>query len=310
MALQGKFPHDVELVTLIQSFYLDKKTGVLYLTKEKDEAAIGFEEGYVVASYIIRKGEFETLARYLVLSGRVQEDIIKEAERESQKRNLGIEEVLLEDGIITREELEKIIIFKIEEVIDEILTWKEGSFYFVPEDRIYKFSKIKVKVDPQYLLMEAMRRQGELLKMRKKIRSEDLIPFPKDIPEIDIELSKEEIKVLELVDGEKNIREIAERSGIGRFKTFEAIYHLLEMGWIDLKEKEKFITVKKEEIYFPELKFYEKKRFLYMVSGVILAFFLFFSFYFGLFFKNIKTLTFIPNIFDEEKKVAEFLWKK
>ncbi|MEO0231357.1 MAG: DUF4388 domain-containing protein [candidate division WOR-3 bacterium] len=310
MALQGKFPHDVELVTLIQSIYFDKKTGVLYLTKEKDEAAIGFEEGYVVASYIIRKGEFETLPRYLVLSGRVREDIIKEAEKESQKRNLGVDEILLGDGIITREELEKIIIFKIEEVIDEILTWKEGNFYFVPEDRIYKFSKIKVKIDPQYLLMEAMRRQGELLKMRKRIPSENLIPFPKDIPEIDIELSKEEIKVLELVDGEKNINEIAERSGIGRFKTFEALYHLLEMGWIDLREKEKLIPLKKEEIHFPELKFYEKKRFLYIVGGIILAFFLFFSFYFGLFFKNIKTLKFIPDIFDEEKKVAEFLWKR
>ncbi|MEO0276384.1 MAG: DUF4388 domain-containing protein [candidate division WOR-3 bacterium] len=310
MALQGKFPYDVELVTLIQSISFDKKTGVLYLTKEKDEAAIGFEEGYVVASYIIRKGEFETLPRYLVLSGRVGEDIIKEAEKESQKRNLGIEEILLEEGVITRDELEKIIIFKIEEVIDEILTWKEGNFYFVPEDRIYKFSKIKVKVDPQYLIMEGIRRQGELLKMKKKIPSENLIPFPKDVPEIDIELSKEEIKVLELVDGEKTINEIAERSGIGRFKTFEALYHLLEIGWIDLREKEKFVPVKEEEIFIPELKFYEKKRFLYTISGIILAFFLFFSFYFGLFYKNFKIPSFIPNIFDEEKKVAEFLWKK
>lgn len=310
MALQGKFPHDVELVTLIQSLYFDKKTGVLYLTKEKDEAAIGFEEGYVVASYIIRKGEFETLPRYLILSGRVPENLIKEFEKESQKRGLGIEEILLEEGIINKEELEKIVIFKIEEVIDEILTWREGWFNFIPEDKIYKFSKIKVKIDPQYLLMEGMRRQEELLKMRKKIPSEDLIPFQKEFPEIDVELSKEEIKVFELVDGEKTIYEIAERSGIGRFKTLEAIYHLLEMGWISLKEKEKITPVKEEEILIPELKFYEKKRFLYTLSGIILAFLLFFSFYFGLFFRNIKTFTFIPGIFDEEKKVAEFLWKK
>lgn len=310
MALQGKFPYDVELVTLIQSICFDKKTGVLYLTKEKDEAAIGFEEGYVVASYIIRKGEFETLPRYLVLSGRIPENLIKELEKESQKRNLGIEEILLEEGIINKEELESIIIFKIEEVIDEILTWKDGWFNFVPGDRIYKFSKIKVKIDPQYLLMEGIRRQEEILKMRKKIPSDDLIPFPKDVPEIDIELSKEEIKVFELVDGEKTIYEIAERSGIGRFKTFEAIYHLLETGWISLKEKEKPAPVKEEEIFISELKFYEKKRFLYTVSGIILAFFIFFSFYFGLFFKNIKVPVFIPNIFDEEKKVSEFLWKK
>ncbi len=309
MALQGKFPHDVELVTLIQSIYFDKKTGVLYLTKEKEEAAIGFEGGYVVASYIIRKGEFETLPRYLVLSGRIEENLVKELEKESQKRGVGVEEILLEEGIIDKEELERIIIFKIEEVIDEILTWKEGGFNFVSGDSIYKFSKIKVKIDPQYLLMEGIRRQEEISKMRKKIPSDDLIPFPKDIPEIDIELSKEEIKVLELVDGERSVSEIAEKSGIGRFKTFESLYHLLETGWITLKEKE-VPLVKEEEIFIPELKFYEKKNFLYLISGIILAFFLFFSFYFGLFFKNIKTPGFIPEIFDEEKKVGEFLWKK
>jgi hypothetical protein len=309
LALQGKFPHDVELSTLIQSLFIDKRTGVLYIKKEKDEAAIGFEDGFIVASYIIRKGEFELLPRYLVLSGKVSPDLIKKFEKESKERGVRIEEVLLEEGIVDEKEIERIIIFKIEEVIDEILTWDEGWFNFIPEDKIYKFSKIKVKVDPQFLLLEGVRRKEEWPKIRKKIPSDDLIPFQKDIPEIDIELSKEELRVYELVDGEKTIYEIAERSGIGKFKTFEALYHLLETGWIGIKERE--IEEKPpEKVLIKPLKFYEEKRFLYLISGIVLAFFIFFSFYFGIFFKNFKKMKFIPDIFEEEKKVAEFLWKK
>ncbi len=309
MALQGRFPHDVELSTVIQSLFIDKRTGVLYIRKEKDEAAIGFEDGFIVASYIIRKGEFEFLPRYLVLSGKVPPDLIKKFEKESKERGVRVEDILLEEGIIDEKEIERIIIFKIEEVMDEILTWDEGWFNFEPFDRIYKFSKIKVKVDPQFLLLEGTRRKEEWPKMRKKIPSDDLIPFQKDIPEIDIELSKEELRVYELVDGKKTIYEIAERSGIGKFKTFEALYHLLETGWIGIKERE--IEEKTpEKILVRPLKFYEEKRFLYLISSIVLAFFLFFSFYFGIFFKNFKKIKFIPDIFEEEKKVAEFLWKK
>lgn len=309
MALQGKFPHDVELSTLLQSIYLDKKTGVLYLTKEKDEAAIGFEKGFVVASYMVRKGEFESLPVYLVLSGKVNENLIKKFQEESKRTGIPIEELLLEEGIITRKELENIITFKIHEVIDEILTWKDGWFNFVPEDRIYKFSKFQVKIDPQYLLMEGIRRQSEWPKMLKKIPSDEAIPVRMDFPQIEVELSPEELKVLDLIDGEKRVKEIAKMSGIGRFKTYEALYHLIETGWIEIKKTEEKLEEKKE-LEFPQLKIYERKRFLYLISGGILLFFLFFSIYFKIFLKNFKSMNFIPFIFEEEKKVAEFLWKK
>ncbi len=310
MALQGKFPHDVELSTLLQSIYLDKKTGVLYLTKDKDEAALGFENGFVVASYIIRKGEFENLPTYLVLSGKVSENIMKKMIDESKKSSIPVEELLIEEGILTRRELEEIVVFKIQEVMDEILTWREGWFNFIPEDRIYKFSKVKANVDPQYLLMEGVRRQGEWPKMKSKIPSDEVIPYQKEVPEIDVELSHGELRVLELVDGKRRVKEIAKISGIGRFKTYEAIYHLIETGWIEVKEEEKIEIKKKEEVVFPALKFYEKKSFIMVISAILLGFVIFFSAYFKIFFKNFKQMNFVPYIFKEERKVSEFLWKK
>lgn len=310
MALQGKFPHDVELSTLLQSIYLDKKTGVLYLTKDKEEAALGFENGFVVASYIIRKGEFESLPTYLVLSGKVSENVMKKMIEDSKKSSIPVEELLIEEGILTRRELEEIIVFKIQEVMDEILTWREGWFNFVPEDRIYKFSKVKAEVDPQYLLMEGVRRQGEWPKMKSKIPSNEVIPYQKEVPEIDVELSPGELKVLELVNGKRKVKEIAKFSGIGRFKTYEALYHLIETGWIGVKEEEKIEIKKKEEVIFPPLKFYEKKSFIVIVSSILLCFVLFFSVYFRIFLKNFKQMNFMPYIFEKERKVAEFLWKK
>jgi len=310
LALQGKFPHDVELSTLLQSIYLDKKTGVLYLTKNKEEAALGFENGFVVASYIIRKGEFESLPTYLVLSGKVSENVMKKMTDESKKSSIPVEELLVEEGILTRRELEEIIVFKIQEVMDEILTWREGWFNFVPEDRIYKFSKVKAKVDPQYLLMEGVRRQGEWPKMKSKISSDEVIPYQKEVPEIDVELSPREIRVLELVNGKRKVKEIAKLSGIGRFKTYEALYHLIETGWIEIKEEEKIEIKKKEEVVFPSLRFYEKKSFIGIIGSILLCFALFFSVYFKIFLKNFKQMNFMPYIFEEERKVAEFLWKK
>ncbi len=233
---------------VLQLISQQKKKGVLYFYRDKIEAALGFEEGMVVAAYIIRDGEFETLENYLVRSGLVSEMDFRAAKEIQQDTGEPVEEILVREGVITSEQLLEIISFKIQEVIDEIITWKEGIYKFEPEKEIYKFSKIKIKLPLDSLLMEAAWRQDEWPRIKEKIKNPDMIfQISKKKPSIDIELEKDEKRVLKLINGKRTVSEIVNISGLGKFKTYFALFRLYEMGRIEPVKREEIKELKEEE---------------------------------------------------------------
>ncbi len=236
---------------VLQLVSQQRKKGVVYFYKGKTEAAVGFEDGAVVAAYIIREGKFETLENYLVRSGLVPLHDFKTAKEIKEETGEPIEEILVREGIIGSDQLMEIISFKIQEVIDEIITWKEGIYKFEPDKEIYKFSKIKIKLPLDSLLMEAAWRQDEWPRIKEKINDPNMVfRVSKKKPQIDLEPEKEEKKVLSLINGKRTVQELVEISGIGKFKTYFALFRLYEMGRIEpvLKEEKKAKAEVKKEV--------------------------------------------------------------
>ncbi|MEO0254972.1 MAG: DUF4388 domain-containing protein [candidate division WOR-3 bacterium] len=240
---------------VLQLISQQRKKGVVYFYKGKTEAAVGFEDGKVVAAYIIREGEFESLENFLVKSGLVSEQDYKTAKEIQEDTGEPIEEILVKEGVITSENLIEIISFKIQEVIDEVITWREGIYKFEPDKEIYKFSKIKISLPLDSLLMEAAWHQDEWPRIKEKIKSSDMVfKISSKKPQIELELEKDEKKVLKLVNARRTVQEIVNLSGLGKFKTYFALYRLYEMGRIEpvekLTEKEEFVeeVVKEDKV--------------------------------------------------------------
>jgi|Deesub1362B_J571_1020462.scaffolds.fasta_scaffold09189_2 hypothetical protein len=233
---------------VLQLISQQKKKGVVYFYKNKTEAAVGFEDGMVIAAYIIREGEFESLENYLVRSGLVSEHDFKTAKEIQQDTGEPLEEILVREGVITSEQLMEVISFKIQEVIDEIITWKEGIYKFEPEKEIYKFSKIKIKLPLDSLLMEAAWRQDEWPRIKERIKDPDMVfKVSQKKPHIDVELEKDEKKILRLINGRRTVQEIVNMSGLGKFKTYFALFRLYEMGRIEPVQKVEAQEVEEEE---------------------------------------------------------------
>lgn len=231
---------------VLQLISQQRKKGVVYFYKGKKEAAVGFEDGKVVAAYIIREGEFESLENFLVKSGLVSEQDYKTAKEIQEDTGEPIEEILVKEGVITSDNLIEIISFKIQEVIDEVITWKDGIYRFEPDKEIYKFSKVKITLPLDSLLMEAAWHQDEWPRIKEKIKSAGMVfKISSKKPQIELEVEKDEKKVLKLVNGKRTVQEIVNLSGLGKFKTYYALSRLYEKGKIEPVER---VPEREEEV--------------------------------------------------------------
>src|SRR5881396_3497706 len=119
--------HDV-----FQLLDLSRKTGVLRVTSElrHNAGTISFEGGAIVFAEI--RSNPHPLGALLLRTGKITEADLERArdmqERQGDGRRLG--EILVSLGALTPRELERQVRFQIEEVVFEVMGWREGYFSF------------------------------------------------------------------------------------------------------------------------------------------------------------------------------------
>ena len=142
-----------------------------------------------------------------------------------------IENGIIKDARINEEEGEI--------AMAKIMQWKEGIFEFLPN---IKSSKNTINLPIPNLLLEIARKIDEWKVIEKIIPSLDAIFEIEPNPDTDveeIELNKNEWKVLSRIDGKKSIKEIADSLKIDAFETAKIFYGLATSGLIRMKEKKR-----------------------------------------------------------------------
>jgi hypothetical protein len=129
MGLVGKL-EDLTLPEIFSLLSLSRKTGKLILHRREETAVVIFSDGQVVQA--ASSSPRESLGHLLLLQKVITENELKAAleiqKYLPRKKRLGT--ILVEKGFISQEVLENTIIKQIEEIIFEILDWKEGLFNF------------------------------------------------------------------------------------------------------------------------------------------------------------------------------------
>lgn len=208
------------------------KTGVLTLVNRGDQIEIGFIKGNVNAAVYKRAGVQELIKEYLVNSGKISKQEfkrIKDLHRDTKKP---YEEILIDEKFITEKDWKDVIHFKIQEIMDELFNWESGSYEFLEDIIMYENSSVKISINTQGLIMEGMRRIDEWPQIRTSLPSDNLVFIvvkDKDIPD---NIGSEEKRLIEIIDGSKDLKTLAEVSGLGRFLTYQAVYNLKKMGLI------------------------------------------------------------------------------
>lgn len=243
MAFEGNI-EDFGVADILQLINSQGKTGTLTFNKNKETISIGFENGMISSAFHNRKGVLKPIGDYLVLTGKISREKLKKLSRKSKRKGVALVDTLVENDILTREDLEKIIEFKIQEVVDELFTWKKGDYKFQLGEKLYSKSKYSVLVNPQFLILEGMRRIDEWPKIEENIPDSKIIFKKKKKPGLSVEIGDQEKVVLALINGKMSVEDIVESSGLGQFRTYHAIFNLLEGEVI---EKTDFVVEPRKE---------------------------------------------------------------
>jgi hypothetical protein len=232
MALEGNIS-EFSLPEILQLISSQRKTGVLSLEHDGDEAALDVDQGSITGGYYRHQGQQKHLSEYLFQSNLVSADRLAEADEENRRTQTPIEEFLIEKGHISKEDFEEAIRFKIQEILDEVFTWLDGHYVFDVKVKLYPKTKYPVLLSTDGFLMEGMRRLDEWLRIRMIIPELDAIVRRTGQPAENPGAGHE--KLLEFLgDRHLSVAQLVELTGLGKFVTAQSAAELVELGLITI----------------------------------------------------------------------------
>ncbi len=240
MAIEGPL-RELGLHDVFQLLELSRKTGVLRVTSplRRNQGTVYFDRGAVVAAEI--RSNPHPLGELLVRAGRVTEGELQMA-RDLQTRGDGrrLGEILVDQGVLGQRELERQVRLQIEEVVFEVIGWREGYFSFsegpITELRVEATARIPTEA----LLMEGARRIDEWSRIERQIPHLGVVPALApggESSEGALDLHPAEWEVLGSIDGARDLREIAALIGRSEFDVAKTVFGLYSSGVVTLEDQ-------------------------------------------------------------------------
>ena len=268
MGLKGKI-EDFNISEIIQLIGQQSKTGMLTVRKGNKEVRVFFVNGNVVRVEPDRSEHRMLMGEMLIISGKLTREDLESALEEQKGTIQYLGEILLKRKLVTKEDIQKVVQTQIYETIYELFRWKEGSFEFETREKS-EYMKILPSLSPEQLLLNVSWMVDEWREIEKTIPTMNMVfeklpetPAPLlDPKDEDRGLTYNQKTIYELVDGRRTVKEIVNKSLMGRFDTCSILNELLQMGYI------RKVRVEKAPIYHRfEIK---SSKFLFDVLSVIL----------------------------------------
>lgn len=239
MAIEGPLK-ELGIHDVFQLLDLSRKTGTLTVTSNlrRNEGTVVFAGGAVVSAEI--HSNPHPLGNLLVRAGKIAEADLqraKDMQDRGDRRRLG--EVLVAIGAIPNRELERQVRFQIEEVIFELLSWREGHFSFAEGDVHDVPADANVRITTEALLMEAARRIDEWSQIEGRIPHLGVIPTlaqASEMGEGPLDLLPTEWEVLAAIDSDRDVRGIAAMLARSEFEVAKIIFGLAAAGVLTITE--------------------------------------------------------------------------
>ncbi len=233
MAIKGSLK-EASLPDVLQLLAMGGKTGCLSVTDRSSFGYIYFENGRIIYASLLNRRD--RLGDILIQEGIITRDALEEAIDEQSRsrdgRRLG--EILQESGTIDEETLQRYIRHQIEEAVYHLFTWNQGTFYFEPGQRPEE-EPILVSINPESLLLEGARRVDEWSQIETKVPSFDLI-FEVDEDKAEafskLDLTEDQKRILPKLDGVRTAADVVEETALPEFEVGKALYGLISAGLI------------------------------------------------------------------------------
>jgi tetratricopeptide (TPR) repeat protein len=229
MAIKGSLK-EASLTDVIQLLFMGRRTGCLSVADRQRHGSIFFAEGWIVYAAIVNRRD--RLGDMLLASGiisRAQLDQALALQDNAPGRRIG--DLLVHLGILSPESLRRFLRLQIEEAVYSLFSWTTGTFNFeagvLPE-----VEDPLDRISPESLLLEGARRVDEWGLIEKKIPSFDVIyaVLPGQVEVHKAEFTEAQRRILPLLDGARDVRQVIDASGLSEFEAGQALYGLVTAG--------------------------------------------------------------------------------
>lgn len=222
---------DVAVVDLLSFFNMFRKSGLLYFSLEGGDKGLYFQNGEIV--YAVTTFAEEEIGEILYGLGKFDREVLLAA-RESAGSAVRLGALLVEQGIITSQDLWTASRTQVETIVYNVFTFQQGQFLFlaqpVEEERI-----VRLSMNTQNLIMEGLRRIDEQAVYMQKVKSFDAVPVATGKTPNDLNSTSQ--KMLALVQaGVSDVTELLRRSGAGEFDGLRLLSQLIDRDVVTMEE--------------------------------------------------------------------------
>jgi DNA-binding response OmpR family regulator len=223
----------------MQLLQIECKSGAMVVTDGTTEITITLRDGLIDLVQARGAGREFRLGRYFVEHGLVTESDIDRLLRESQPPGLSAErsarkllgDLLVFAGRVTGDQLRDALARQSSELVYDVLRWTRGRFEFRAQPPPPLAESARLGLPVASVVMEGFRRVDEWRLIESGVGSFDsvLLTDTAAVEAIDIDrLAVAEQRLLEMVDGERTVREIIKASHMSSFDACKILFQLLE----------------------------------------------------------------------------------
>lgn len=220
----------VPLGEILQVLQMQMQSGTLTVSQGDVEVDMAFRQGLVdiARSRGELRDEFR-LGRYLVEEGLVTKDELEQAAGRAKAAGRLLGDELLSSDKVKKSDLDGALARQSSELIYEILRWPKARFAF-RKGGAGVADNPGLGLPVASLVMEGFQRVDEWRVIEEHIDFDAVLyKNPPAIEKLkDGKLGKVERKILDLVDGERTVREIMKLSSASSFDACKILYQLLE----------------------------------------------------------------------------------
>jgi len=223
---------EVGIAPLLLAQAVHRKTGVLEIRRRQIWKKVVFDHGVPVdcRSNLVH----ETLGRYMVIEGKLSDEDFTGSLGRAAARGIPLGEELLERGLVTPDELFKILQANLAKKLLDLFTWREGEFQDVDDDLPTTESSLKIKV-PQLILtgVTKLAPQEEVDMAVGPLVGQKLCLHPSPpVPLDEIRLSQRQAQLVEAARPGRRMGELAEATGLSVDEISRLLYALLVLGLV------------------------------------------------------------------------------
>ncbi|MGB9734805.1 MAG: DUF4388 domain-containing protein [bacterium] len=194
MSLIGSL-EDLALGDILQILSLSRRSGILYLTRNKEEGKIVFMEGQIISAS--NNTNPNDILRLLYNKGIIDKTRLADIEKQIHDQNItDVKAFLVKSKIINENDIEGVIQAYINDVVFNFFSWQDGNFDFEVTENLGEVYAPKsegylaVPLNPQYVAIEGAR------KLDEKRRTEGVAEEPR----VDLETPLKELEEFIVVD--------------------------------------------------------------------------------------------------------------